>query len=185
MASMHSMSWRLSKLTPSIVRLWSRGFVTSQFTPILSPNNRPPKLLKPVPNRIRIQTYSISPQELEQEQAKIRKSQEYFNQYIEEYYEPDEYEEESHVICSPFNARHGYAVSEALRKVGKQKDDQPRKCTIRRSFGWFQIELGKIQVHVMGEEARQRFDLESLWGVNDEEEEVEEIPLIPPPRKHL
>ncbi|WKY08217.1 hypothetical protein Q1695_007593 [Nippostrongylus brasiliensis] len=182
---------------------------------------------------MRIQTYSISPQELEQEQAKIRKSQEYFNQYIEEYYEPDEHEEEPHVpskgtpvedelsvdtlddvisflqrervqdivvlqlgtagpgivdtmvICSPFNARHGYAVSESLRKVGKQKDEQPRKCTIRRSFGWFQIELGKIQVHVMGEEARQRFDLESLWGVNDEEEEVEEIPLIPPPREHL
>ncbi|KAK6016292.1 peptidyl-prolyl cis-trans isomerase, cyclophilin-type [Ostertagia ostertagi] len=50
------------------------------------------------------------------------------------------------VICSPFNARHGIAVAEVLRKAGKLTDEQPRKLTIRHSFGWFQIELGRIQV---------------------------------------
>ncbi|KAK6050157.1 hypothetical protein COOONC_12338 [Cooperia oncophora] len=69
------------------------------------------------------------------------------------------------VICSPFNARHGIAVSEILRKAGKSTDEQPKKCTVRHSFGWFQIELGRIQVHVMGEEVRQRFDLESFVGL--------------------
>lgn len=176
--------------------------------------------------------YSTSPQELDEQQAKIKQSKEYFDQYIEEYYEADEDEEEEAsatskkveeelsvesiedvvsllkrervrdvvvlslgadgpgvvdtiVICSPFNSRHGAAVSEVLRKAGKQTDEQPRKCTIRHSFGWFQIELGKIQVHVMGEEARQRFDLETLWGLGDEVEEEEEIPLIPPPKQSV
>ncbi|EPB75582.1 putative iojap-like protein [Ancylostoma ceylanicum] len=87
------------------------------------------------------------------------------------------------VICSPFNARHGAAVADMLRKAGKETNEQPRKCTVRRNFGWFQIELGKMQVHVMGEEARQRFDLETLWGLNDVVKEDEDIPLIPPPRE--
>uniref|UniRef100_A0A7I4YNV7 peptidylprolyl isomerase n=1 Tax=Haemonchus contortus TaxID=6289 RepID=A0A7I4YNV7_HAECO len=179
-----------------------------------------------------IHCYSTSSEELEAQQAKIKQSQDYFNQYIEEYYEEDDDEEsfapverekveetfcvetiddvvallrqervrdivvlslgedgpgivETMVICSPFNARHGIAVCEILRKAGKQTDEQPRKCTIRNSFGWFQIELGRIQVHVMGEEIRRRFDLESLWGLNDVAEAEEEIPLIPPPKEDV
>lgn len=46
------------------------------------------------------------------------------------------------------------------------------------------LSLGiSLQVHVMGEEARQRFDLEALWGLNDVCGEDEDMSLIPPPRE--
>lgn len=83
------------------------------------------------------------------------------------------------IICSYFNVRHGNAIAEILRKAGKATDEQPRKCTIRNSSGWFQVELGKIQVHVMSENIRLRYNLETLWGLSEDLEE-EEIPLIPP-----
>ncbi|ETN80340.1 putative iojap-like protein [Necator americanus] len=177
----------------------------------------------------RFRPLSTSQEKIEAQKSKIKQSQEYFDQYIEEYYDYDEEEEDTPVkhevveeqlnveslddlvsllrreraydivvialgadgpgivdtmvICTPFNTRHGAAVAEVLRKAGKQTDEQPRKYTVRHNFGWFQIELGKIQVHVMGEETRQRFDLETLWGVNDVVEEEEDIPLIPPPKE--
>ncbi|EYB88512.1 hypothetical protein Y032_0245g3542 [Ancylostoma ceylanicum] len=182
------------------------------------------------PFAVYVRPLSVSQESIEVEKERIRKSQEYFDQYIEEYYEEDDEQDEippekpkkleeefnveslddvvsllrrerardivaialgadgpgvvdTIVICSPFNARHGAAVADMLRKAGKETNEQPRKCTVRRNFGWFQIELGKMQVHVMGEEARQRFDLETLWGLNDVVKEDEDIPLIPPPRE--
>ncbi|KAK5978490.1 Peptidyl-prolyl cis-trans isomerase [Trichostrongylus colubriformis] len=201
---------------------------TSLSTPIPLLNNQ--KLNHKFWPHFSFNYYSKSSEDLETQRAKIKQSQDYFNQYIEEYYEEDEdkdsvasvkpekKEEEisvesiddvvsllrkervrdivvlslgqegpgivdTMVICSPFNVRHGTAVAEVLRKAGKLTDEQPRKCTVRHSFGWFQIELGRMQVHVMGEEVRERFDLESLWGLNEVVEEDEEIPLIPPPRQ--
>ncbi|RCN48969.1 putative iojap-like protein [Ancylostoma caninum] len=156
-----------------------------------------------------VRPYSVSQESIEVQKERIRKSQEYFDQYIEEYYEEDDEEDEvapkkpkkieeqfnveslddvvsllrrerardivaislgadgpgivdTIIICSPFNARHGAAVADVLRKAGKQTNEQ---------------------VHVMGEEARQRFDLETLWGLNDVVEEDEDMPLIPPPRE--
>ncbi|KAE9419116.1 hypothetical protein Angca_004210, partial [Angiostrongylus cantonensis] len=136
--------------------------------------------------------YSTTREEIEAQRAKIAKAQEYFDQYIEEYYEVDDEEEafpkidkieeelcveslddvvdllrrkrvrdivvlelgvngpgtvDTIITCSYFNARHGKAIAEVLRKAGKVTDEQPRKCTIRNNWGWFQIELGKIQIH--------------------------------------
>lgn len=200
----------------------------SQFMPIHLLNSSRLLLNSPVTRFRSCHTEPLG--EMNAQKEKIKQSQEYFDQYIEEYYETDDIEDEglpvktetieeqlnvdsidgvisllkrervrdivvlflgkdgpgivdTMVICSPFNARHGAAVSEVLRKSGKQKDEQPRKCAIRHSFGWFQIELGKIQVHVMGEDIRRKFDLESLWCLQDEVDG--ETPFIPPQRSIL
>ncbi|KAK6751417.1 hypothetical protein RB195_003047 [Necator americanus] len=230
MDSMHLMSLRLSRWMRNIGPSWNRGFAMSRFTPILlrsSPSNTHCNVKSK--EKYIFRPLSTSQEKIEAQKSKIKQSQEYFDQYIEEYYDYDEEEEDTPVkhevveeqlnveslddlvsllrreraydivvialgadgpgivdtmvICTPFNTRHGAAVAEVLRKAGKQTDEQPRKYTVRHNFGWFQIELGKIQVHVMGEETRQRFDLETLWGVNDVVEEEEDIPLIPPPKE--
>jgi len=86
------------------------------------------------------------------------------------------------VICSPFNSRHGYAVAETLRKAARISSDGVTKRSVRSSFGWFQVQIGTIQIHVMSRETRERFDLEGLWGVGEADSVEDEDVLIPPPR---
>ncbi|KJH48441.1 iojap-like protein [Dictyocaulus viviparus] len=171
--------------------------------------------------------YSISQEVLDEQKNRIKQAQEYFDQYIEEYYEVDDSEEivadynedyeelrfsiestddvlnllerekahdivvldvgingpgivDTIVICTYLNTRHGTAIAELLRKAGKLTGEQARKCTVRNNSGWFITELGKIQVHVMREDIRLRFRLEDLWGPEENIEDEEDIPLIPP-----
>ncbi|KAJ1356732.1 hypothetical protein KIN20_014477 [Parelaphostrongylus tenuis] len=224
------MSSKLSRLTLSIAPLWSRGYVTLRFTPILSLSSSPcilqPSIKRPCSYSSVTRHYSTLQEDIEAQKTKIAQAQEYFDQYIEEYYEVDDVEEETVVkpekieeelcaesvddvvnllrrerakdivvlelgadgpgtvdtmiTCSYFNVRHGNAVAEILRKAGKVTDEQPKKCTVRNSAGWFQIELGKIQVHVMSEDIRLRFNLEALWGLDEVPEEEEDFLSIPP-----
>lgn len=201
---------------------------------ILSPSSSPSILSASVKQlysyRFLGRHYSTTREEIEAQRAKIAKAQEYFDQYIEEYYEVDDEEEafpkidkieeelcveslddvvdllrrkrvrdivvlelgvngpgtvDTIITCSYFNARHGKAIAEVLRKAGKVTDEQPRKCTIRNNWGWFQIELGKIQIHVMSEDIRLRFNLEALWGLSEVVVEEEEIPSIPPSKTEM
>ncbi|CAJ0562025.1 unnamed protein product, partial [Mesorhabditis spiculigera] len=147
--------------------------------------------------------------------------QEYFSQYIEEYYEVDDVVEEPFVpkleertrlvniedvisllekekakdvkvidltsvmaspfdymtICSPINPRHGKALTERIRQSLKLNDDgdsvNRQRVLHSTNSGWFCVEVNKIQIHVMSTEARARYDLESLWEVNENEDQAE------------
>lgn len=60
------------------------------------------------------------------------------------------------------------------------------------SAGWYALDLPNFIIHVMSTEARERYDLESLWGIGDENDE-DDSPLmknlddefLPPPREKL
>uniref|UniRef100_A0A1I7X6G4 Transmembrane protein n=1 Tax=Heterorhabditis bacteriophora TaxID=37862 RepID=A0A1I7X6G4_HETBA len=93
------------------------------------------------------------------------------------------------VICSPFNSRHGHAIAEILFVIiyytifyFLMLFVQITKRSVRNGFGWFQVEIGKVQVHVMTEECRRRFDIEGLWSGIDSTDIDGDIPLIPPPQ---
>ncbi|CAJ0604509.1 unnamed protein product [Cylicocyclus nassatus] len=224
MDSMRSMSLKLSRLTPNIARLLNRGYVTSQSMPILSRYSVSAQLALGIPHLVS-RPYSVAESD-KLEKSKFKQSQDYFSQYIEEYYEDDQENEQrpipektrdepfvdsldglvtvlrqeraqnivvlalghdgpgvvdTVVICSPFNAKHGAAIADMLRKAGKMTELQTRKCSVRRNFGWFQIELGNMQVHVLDEESRQRYNLECLWGLDEFVlDEIDDFPLYPP-----
>ncbi|PIO61521.1 hypothetical protein TELCIR_16955 [Teladorsagia circumcincta] len=124
--------------------------------------------------------YSTSSEELEAQQAKIKQSQEYFNQYIEEYYEEDD-DEESAAPVKPKKIEEEIRVESIDDVVSLLRKERVRDIVVL-SLGEDGPGIVDTMVHVMGEETRQRFDLETLWGINEVVEQEEEIPLIPPPR---
>ncbi|KAK6011866.1 peptidyl-prolyl cis-trans isomerase, cyclophilin-type [Ostertagia ostertagi] len=123
--------------------------------------------------------YSTLNEELEAQQAKIKQSQDYFNQYIEEYYEEDD--EEIVPPVKPEKIKEEIRVESIDDVVSLLKKERVRDIVVI-SLGEDGPGIVETMVHVMGEEARQRFDLETLWGINEVVKQEEEIPLIPPPR---
>jgi ribosome-associated protein len=173
---------------------------------------------------------------------KIKQMNEYFNQYVEEYYEVDEEEEEiqfeeisspsiahakrplteldpeeivdvlksqrakniiclqvpAHagphpyvVICSPHNRRHAEALTHTIRKHVLNQYVFPESSMpqhVRNDGGWYMFDMRKVLIHVMTEEARKKYDLESLWGIGEDNTSVSSFNLlvddefIPPPR---
>ncbi|CAI5446316.1 unnamed protein product [Caenorhabditis angaria] len=94
------------------------------------------------------------------------------------------------IICSTYNSRQAAAISENLRKMLKLDGDLPlsqSKSITKRSNGWYVAEIGQIQIHVMSEECREKYDLETIWAGDEKlreeiENEVENIML--PPKNH-
>ncbi|PAV87564.1 hypothetical protein WR25_00288 [Diploscapter pachys] len=86
------------------------------------------------------------------------------------------------MVCCAFNARHAAVIVEALRLAFKYNDNKPiQKTSARKNFGWFQLEFDNVQVHVIDEEVRDKYDLEGLWGCVEETFESADLPSIPPP----
>uniref|UniRef100_A0A914V450 Ribosomal silencing factor RsfS n=1 Tax=Plectus sambesii TaxID=2011161 RepID=A0A914V450_9BILA len=99
------------------------------------------------------------------------------------------------VICSCFNFRHIEALAETVHKLYKQKrgpKDPPLTVAGGNDKHWRAIDMGNILLHIMTEKARQKYDLEQLWSVGVEFDQLSEqqqtaveydwLAELPPPR---
>lgn len=93
------------------------------------------------------------------------------------------------IVCTPMNPRHGRAVAAALSETAKVSEGTGTRRTSKRASGWLVVHVSEADttVHVMDEEARLHFDLESmLSGAEDTVAAAgshdDTIPDIPPPR---
>ncbi|CAO4371823.1 unnamed protein product [Caenorhabditis nigoni] len=96
------------------------------------------------------------------------------------------------IICSVFNSRQAAAISENLREILKMENEQSMygtsnvKSNTKRSNGWYVSEIERVQIHVMSEDCREKYDLEAVWSGDDRIlEQIDELKnriLLPPKR---
>lgn len=72
------------------------------------------------------------------------------------------------IICSPRNSRHSSAIVELLHKKFRTEGRLVR----RLDKHWKTVDLRDIMVHIMPDEVRERYDLESLWAMGYDESDV-------------
>uniref|UniRef100_A0A8R1E214 Ribosomal silencing factor RsfS n=1 Tax=Caenorhabditis japonica TaxID=281687 RepID=A0A8R1E214_CAEJA len=96
------------------------------------------------------------------------------------------------IICSTFNARQACAISENLRSLLKIAEIDSSSVTshvkrsTKRSNGWYVSEIDRMQIHVMSEECREKYNLEAIWSGEDrvlEELENEQQKSFLPPKR--
>ncbi|XP_044753101.1 uncharacterized protein K12H4.2 [Coccinella septempunctata] len=71
-------------------------------------------------------------------------------------------------VVSVKSSRHMHAVSQFVRRVykmKKNKNDIVPKLEGASSKDWQALDLGNIALHIFSKEARERYDLDSLWSV--------------------
>ncbi|MGI9337703.1 MAG: ribosome silencing factor [Gammaproteobacteria bacterium] len=66
------------------------------------------------------------------------------------------------VIATAMNARHAASLGERVVKALKQSGNKAPKT--ERSEEWVLIDAGDVVAHIMQPDARERYDLESLWS---------------------
>ena len=71
------------------------------------------------------------------------------------------------VIVSGSSGRHVYAIVDHVLEAVKGRGVQPLGVEGRESGDWVLLDLADVVVHVMREESRSFYDLESLWGAGD------------------
>ncbi|TKR80382.1 hypothetical protein L596_014463 [Steinernema carpocapsae] len=86
------------------------------------------------------------------------------------------------IICSPFNSRHAEALTNIVRRYAKAnfyfEDTPPRR--LKTNGGWFVFDMRLIVIHVLTEQLRAKYALETLWS--SEEPRGEDVDdMIPPP----
>lgn len=174
----------------------------------------------------------LSRQELD-EKERIKQMSEYFNQYVDEYYEEEEIPDDENiaedalevkelkdnvikesiyeitveevvellqehraqdivsidvdptkgphphvVICTPYNARHSGALVQTIRKHIKEKyhfDDSQMPQQSKISNGWYIFDMRNVILHIMSEEARERYKIEEMFAEEENEDDNEEI----------
>ncbi|CAD7003598.1 uncharacterized protein K12H4.2 [Ceratitis capitata] len=88
------------------------------------------------------------------------------------------------VVCSGRSYRHMLAVAEFVRRIYKIKRNKGEvlpKIEGEKSRKWMALDLGNIALHVFSPEAREEYDLESLWAIGieyDKESHKPEDPLV-------
>jgi ribosome-associated protein len=66
------------------------------------------------------------------------------------------------VVCSGNSDRHVEAIADRVAEKMREKRSRPTRVEGERS-GWVLQDYGDIVLHVMREEQRQFYDLETLW----------------------
>ncbi len=66
------------------------------------------------------------------------------------------------VICTAGNDRQLVSIADKVSEVLREKKERPLR-TEGRTGGWILQDYGDIILHVMREEQRQFYDLETLW----------------------
>ncbi|XP_022662072.1 uncharacterized protein LOC111250718 isoform X1 [Varroa destructor] len=92
------------------------------------------------------------------------------------------------VICSAISVRQAKAITQYLRKMFKRKkraDDAALKIEGMDSDDWKVLDMGNIVLHIFDQQTREKYDLETLWTVgadmddlvrdNGEQEDVDTL----------
>lgn len=83
------------------------------------------------------------------------------------------------------------AMSEFVRKMYKVKKDAKDlfpKIEGKSSQDWIAMDLGNIALHILSEETRSKYDIEQLWSVGIEYDELtiaKEDPLLQLFNQHI
>lgn len=94
------------------------------------------------------------------------------------------------VVCSGRSYRHMLAIAEFVRHIYKLKRTKGEilpKIEGESSRQWMALDLGNIALHVFSPEAREQYDLESLWAIGieyDKETHKPQDPLVELFEKH-
>jgi len=69
------------------------------------------------------------------------------------------------IVVTGTSTRHVKSLSEEVAKQIKESDGSVIGVEGQRQGEWVLVDLGDVIVHVMQEETRKLYDLESLWGM--------------------
>jgi ribosome-associated protein len=69
------------------------------------------------------------------------------------------------VVATGTSTRHVKSLSEGVVKKAKDLDLAVAGVEGQKQADWMLVDLGDVIVHVMIDEARKSYDLESLWGM--------------------
>lgn len=67
------------------------------------------------------------------------------------------------VVCTGTSATHANAIIERVREKMREEGVRPRRRDASTG-GWLLLDFGDVILHVMLEERRQFYDLETLWS---------------------
>ena len=67
------------------------------------------------------------------------------------------------LIATATSSRHAVALAERLRRAQKKAGLGAAKIEGERAGEWILLDSGAVVAHIMSAEARERYDLESLW----------------------
>ena len=72
------------------------------------------------------------------------------------------------LICTATSNRHANALTERLRAAIKGGRRKIRGVEGPGDMGWTLLDLGDVMVHIFLSEAREHYDLESLWNMAED-----------------
>lgn len=70
------------------------------------------------------------------------------------------------IVASGSSSRHVKSMANNLLSVAKEAGVNPLGCEGQEEGEWVLVDLGDVIVHVMQRQAREYYDLESLWSVD-------------------
>jgi len=70
------------------------------------------------------------------------------------------------IVASGTSARHVKSIANNVSNAAKEAGHTPLGCEGQEDAEWVLVDLGDIIVHVMQRQAREFYDLESLWSVD-------------------
>lgn len=73
------------------------------------------------------------------------------------------------VIVTANSPRHAAALSARVRRELKQAGAHPRRAESSPEKLWILVDAGDAVLHIMQQETRAHYNLESLWGFEEED----------------
>ena len=70
------------------------------------------------------------------------------------------------IVASGSSSRHVKSIANNVSSVAKENGANPLGCEGQEDGEWVLVDLGDLIVHVMQRQAREYYDLESLWSVD-------------------
>lgn len=70
------------------------------------------------------------------------------------------------VVASGSSSRHVKSIANSVMAAVKEAGGNPLGCEGQEDGEWVLVDLGDVIVHVMQRQAREYYDLESLWSVD-------------------
>lgn len=75
----------------------------------------------------------------------------------------------SHFIIATANSpRHAAALASRVRRALKAADIAPKRAESSAEKSWILVDAGDAVAHIMSKDARVRYDLENLWGFEED-----------------